>query len=257
MITFRLRCYGIVLLTLSSLVSLAQPADREIVNQSIEWFSVTTNWKVSPRISLIVEGQFRQAEFFQPMQYQFRTGAEITLNKHFSIVPVGYVYTWNYKYGEQPAAFKNNEHRVWEQVTYKHSVSRLKLSHRLRFEQRFLQTHTDNGDGHVVNNGYNTFQKRLRYRFQAVVPLNHAALDPKTWFVSLYDEAFLSWGEGVTFHEPDQNRLYGGVGYQVAKPLSVQAGMLYHMLTKANGAKQENNVGVQVQVVYNIDLTHH
>jgi hypothetical protein len=253
---FRLRCYGIVLLTLSSLVSLAQPADRKIVNQSIEWISVTTNWKVSTRTTLIVEGQFRQAELFQPMQYQFRTGAEIMLNKHFSIVPVGYVYTWNPKYGKQPAAFANNEHRIWEQITYKHNISRIKFSHRLRWEQRFIQSHTDTGDGHVVNNGYDVFQKRLRYRFHAVVPLNHAALDPKTWFVSVYDEAFYSWGENVTFQEPDQNRLFGGMGYQVSKPLSVQAGMLYHMLIKANGAKQENNVGVQVQVAYNIDLTH-
>ena len=256
MITFCLRCYGIVLLTLSSLVSLAQPGDRKIVNQSIEWVSVTTNWKISKRTSLLAEGQFRQAEAFQPMQYQFRTGAEITLNKHFSIVPIGYVYTWNHKYGEQPATFKNNEHRVWEQVTYKHTVSRLKFSHRMRLEQRFIQTHVDTGDGHVVNEGYNVFQNRLRYRFAAVLPLNHAALDPKTWFACVYNEAFLSWGEKVTFHEPDQNRLYGGVGYQLSKPLSVQAGMLYQMLIKANGAKQENNVGVQVQVVYNIDLTH-
>jgi hypothetical protein len=255
-ITFCLRCYGIVLLTLSSLVSLAQPGDRKIVNQSIEWVSVTTNWKISKRTSLIAEGQFRQAEAFQPMQYQFRTGAEITLNKHFSIVPVGYVYTWNHKYGEQPATFENNEHRVWEQVTYKHTFSRLKLSHRMRLEQRFIQSHVDNGDGHIVNEGYSIFQNRLRYRFAAVLPLNHAALDPKTWFASVYNEAFLSWGEKVTFHEPDQNRLYGGVGYQLSKPLSVQAGMLYQMLIKANGAKQENNVGVQVQVVYNIDLTH-
>lgn len=248
-------CTILILLTLGSLASVAQGIDREIVNQSIEWVSVTTDWKVSSRTSLMVEGQFRQAESFQPMQYQLRTGAEITLNKHFSFVPVGYVYTWNHRYGEQPAKFKNNEHRLWEQVTYKHSVRRLNVSHRVRLEQRFLQTHVDKGAGEVVDEGYAVFQNRLRYRLMVMLPLTRASLDPKTWFASVYNEAFLSGGENVTFHEPDQNRLYAGAGYQFAKPLSVQAGVLYQMLIKANGAQQENNVGVQVQVVYNIDLT--
>lgn len=221
----------------------------------MKWFAVTTNWKVSKQAAVILEGQFRQADGFQPMQYQFRTGVDVTINKHFSFVPVGYVYTWNFKYGEQPAAFGNNEHRIWEQVMYKHHVGRFHLSHRARLEQRFVQVHTDDGEGRIINEGYDVYLNRVRYRFMATVPLNRAKIEEKTYFASAYDEAFLSWGDHVTFHEPDQNRLFAGLGYQFSTPLSLQAGFLYQMLIKSNGAKQENNVGFQVQVTYNIDLT--
>ncbi|MFZ6013869.1 MAG: DUF2490 domain-containing protein [Bacteroidota bacterium] len=233
----------------------AQPANREIVNQSIEWFGLTTNTKLTKRISLMVEGQFRYAREFEQQQYQARTALEISVNKNLSIAPLAYVYTWNYLYGKQPAAFANNEHRTWQQVTYKHKFARINLQHRLRVEQRFIQTHSINAEGNVINEGYTLHQNRLRYRFLATIPLNKPTMESGSWFSSFYDEAFLSWGENVTFHEPDQNRIFAGLGYQFNSSLSIQSGLLYQMLIKANGAKQENNLGLQVQLTYNLDLT--
>jgi hypothetical protein len=248
------RSICILVLVASASLSFAQPKGRQVVNQSIEWFSFTTNLKVSKRTSIIVEGQFRQAQNMQPMQYQFRTGAEIGLNKHFSIIPLGYVYTWNFLYGKQPAAYENNEHRLFEQVTYKHAIGRFVFSHRARLEQRFLQVHTNEGPEGIVYHGYDMYMNRLRYRFQSMLPLNHAKIEAKTFFATVYDEVFLDWGKPVTFQEPDQNRLFGGFGYQFKSPISIQAGFLYHMLIKANGAQQENNTGIQVMVTYNINL---
>jgi hypothetical protein len=236
-------------------VAIAQPTGREVVNQPVEWFAVTTNWKVAKSTSIMLEGQFRQVGRFEPMQYQLRAAVDFTINKHFSFVPVGYVYTWNHLYGEQPTAFQNNEHRIWEQVSYKHSVSRFNVSHRLRLEQRFIQTHSISGEG-VVDEGYGeNFQNRLRYRFMATVPIGHDKIEPKTFYGSFYDEVFVSWGKLVTFHEPDQNRIFAGVGYQFTSALSVHGGPFYQMLIKANGARQENNIGFQIQVTYNVDLT--
>jgi len=249
-----LRGICILFVLASTQLSLAQPSNREIVDQSIQWFSITSNLKMTQRTTLILEGQFRQAGNFDPMQYQFRTGVDVMLNKHFSIAPIGYVYTWNYKYGEQPAAFENNEHRIWEQVAYKHHVGRFNISHRVRLEQRFVQVHTDK-EGEIIDEGYDVYLNRARYRFMATVPFNHAKVEPKTYFGSFYEEVFYSWGDIVTFNEPDQNRIFAGVGYQVNSPLSIQAGFLYQMLIKANGAKQENNVGVQVMLTYNVDFT--
>lgn len=204
----------------------------------------------------MLEGQFRQAKNFEPMQYQIRTALEIPLNKHFSVVPLGYVYTWNHKYGEQPTDFVNNEHRIWEQVMYKHQLGRFNINHRVRLEQRYVQVHTQTG-GEIIDEGYDTRMSRIRYRFAATVPFGREKIEAKTYFASLYEEAFLSWGEGVTFHEPDQNRIFAGVGYQVTSPLAIQTGFFYQMLIKANGTKQENNVGIQLQLTYNIDLTKH
>jgi len=244
-------------LTLSIATAQAQPAGRAVVNQSIQWFAATANIKLSKTLTAIVEGQYRYAGSLDPMQYQSRTALEVRLNSHFSIVPVGYVWTENFLYGKQPMTFKNNEHRLWEQVTYKHGFGRFKFDHRLRLEQRFIQVHSRTAEGSVVNEGFSNRQNRLRYRFAVKVPLGGKKdIDTQTLYAAAYDEAFYSWGKTVTFDEPDQNRLFGGLGYQVCKPLSIQAGFLYQMLIKANGAQQENNVGFQIALNYNLDLTH-
>jgi hypothetical protein len=189
------------------------------------------------------------------MQHQARTAIEFKVNDHFSVVPLGYVYTWNYLYGKQPNAFVNNEHRIYQQFFYKHSISRLKVDHRFRIEERMIQVHTKDPDHVVHDDGYSNHQVRFRYRFMARLPLNHAALDAKTVFASTYDEVFLSTGKLVTFHEPDQNRIFAGLGYQFTKEFSLQGGFLYQLMIKSNGAKQENNVGFQVLLTYNPDLT--
>ncbi|HTF20254.1 MAG TPA: DUF2490 domain-containing protein [Chryseolinea sp.] len=231
-----------------------QDGDRETVTQSIQWAAVTSSVKVSKRLSILVDGQFRQAGQLEPMQYQARTGLDIKVNDHFSIVPMGYVYTWNFQYGKQPTAIVNNEHRTWQQVMYKHDAGIVHFEHRLRLEQRFLQHHSVTSNGDVVDDGYSVLQHRLRYRLQARIPLNNRTIDPKTYYAIIYDEIFKSWGENITFDSPDQNRVFAGVGYQFEKNFSMHMGGIYQMVIKRNGAQQENNLGVLLQLTYNIDL---
>jgi hypothetical protein len=253
----RLALQTFFLLLTSAIIVQAQPAGREVVNQPIQWLSATAHIKMSKTLSGILEGQYRYAGSLDPMQYQIRTALEVRLNDHFSIVPIGYVWTENFLYGEQPAKFKNNEHRLWEQVSYKHKLGRFKLDHRLRLEQRFVQVHTRLAEGQIVEDGYTNRQNRLRYRFMTKASLaRNKEIGAGILFASAYDEVFYSWGKAVTFDEPDQNRVFAGLGYQVSKPLSVQAGMLYQMLIKANGAQQENNVGLQIMLNYTLDLAH-
>src|SRR5205814_2163134 len=112
------------------------------------------NIKVHPKFSLLLDGQFRFAQNLDPMQMQVRTGLDFLVTKKLSFMPLGYVYIWNPIYGKQPATYVNNEHRIFQQVTYSHSLGRLKMNHRLRLEQRFVQTH-QNINGEVIDNGYN------------------------------------------------------------------------------------------------------
>lgn len=202
----------------------------------------------------MAEGQFRFAGSLDPMQFQFRTGADVQLVKGLSIMPLGYVYTWNPSYGKQPNQFVNNEHRIFQQVTYKHHVGRLAFNHRARLEERFIQVHVRQ-NGETVSQGYHYTASRFRYRMTLSVPLNNEAIGPKTWFASAYDEIFFSWGPKVSYRESDQNRIFAGLGYQVDKKFTVMAGGFYQLLIKANGTMQENNVGLLASLTYNLDLT--
>lgn len=245
-----------LLLFITSTLTTAQTeAPREKVTQSLEWLGVTSNIKVHKHVNLILEGQFRFVRALDPMQFQMRTAVDVQVNKDFSFVPVGYVYTWNPIYGKQPNTYVNNEHRIWHQVMYKHHAGKFAVSHRLRMEERYIQVHT-NTNGQVVDQGYQYTSQRLRYRLMVNRPIGKDKIEPKTYYASFYDEAFISWGPKVTYNEPDQNRLFLGMGYQVTKDFGIQAGGLYQMLVKANGAKQENNIGLQVMMTYNFDLTN-
>jgi hypothetical protein len=234
-------------------LSWAQSSDREKVNQSAEWFGLASNIKVHKKVSILLEGQFRYVQTFDPMQYQFRTGIDYHIEKHFSFL-LGYVYSWNPIYGKQPATYVNNEHRLFQQLVYKHQIGRLNISHRGRVEQRFIQKHQES-NGEIINEGYDLFLNRARYRLMMNIPLNHTTMEPKTVFASVYDEVFMEWGKNVIYHKPDQNRLFTGLGYQMNKQFSIQAGLFYQMLIKLSGVKQENNMGFQIMANYNIDLT--
>ncbi len=259
------KIYLVLFLMMTTLCAIGQPSNRQIVNQNLQWFSIASNLKIAKdykvagvkfdALNLYLEGQFRYADNLDPMQYQARTALEIVINKHWSVVPLGYVYTWNELYGKQPASLVNNEHRVWQQLIFKHKVSTLQLSHRLRVEERYIQVHSKDAEGTIRYEGYDNHQTRFRYRFMATLPFKGDKVSPKSFFAATYDEVFMSRGKSVTFHEPDQNRVFAGVGYQFNSHFNILAGPLYQMLIKSNGLKQENNVGVQAMVTYNLDFT--
>src|SRR6478672_7465897 len=69
---------------IASSLSFSQPSGRAIVNQPLEWTSLTNNFKLSNRLTLMAEGQFRFISN-DPQQFQFRTALEVSLNKHFSV----------------------------------------------------------------------------------------------------------------------------------------------------------------------------
>jgi len=249
----RLICLFLVFLGIASF-ALAQTPGRQVVNQSIQWLSVNSNIKLNKKYGVTVDGQFRFAEY-DNMQHMVRAGFEYYVSKKLSIVPIGYAYVQNYIYGKQPASIVNNERRIWQHIAYKHSVSRVAVSHRLRFEERFIGVHTKDVNDQTVNDGFTNKQFRVRYRLMANIPLNHAKMGPKTYYLSIWDELFVSHGKAVTYNDPDQNRIFIGPGYQVTKDIAFQGGFFAQTLIKANGAKQENNVGYLLQLNYNFDFS--
>jgi len=228
---------------------------REVVTQSTEWFVLNSNIKLHKKFGFAFDGQLRFVQNFESAQHFLRNGLEIYITPNLSIVPIGYMYVWNFQYGKQPSTYVNNEQRLWQQIQYRHNYKGFYFSHRFRIEQRFIQKHHTEPDGSVVYDGYDTYLNRTRYRLQIHIPLNNEKIEPGTWFIAIFDELFYSWGSSVTYNKPDQNRMYGAIGYQFNKKFSLQGGAFYQMWIKKNGAEQENNVGTLIQVGYNLDFS--
>ncbi|HSZ26349.1 MAG TPA: DUF2490 domain-containing protein [Cytophagaceae bacterium] len=94
------------------------------------------------------------------------------LSKQFSVA-ASYTY-------QRTDVFLNsyvNEHRIWEQVAFKHFIRKATLKHRLRFDERFIQDRT--------NNTY-PLSHRLRYLIGADLPLSDK------YYLTGYNEFFFT-----------------------------------------------------------------
>lgn len=236
--------------------------NRAKVNNSVEWFGTSSAVKLTPQFGIYLDGQYRFAQGLESMQHQFRIAPEFYVNNKLTISPFGFVYVWNYLYGNQPTTYKNNEQRFYQELKYKHSIKRFTLTHRFRTEERFIQTHTKADPQQTppepsIDNGYNeNVQFRIRYRVWANYALNNEKLDPKTWYIPALVEGFMSWGKHNSYESKiDQLRFYTGIGYQINKAGNIQIGPFYQYLIKANGVQQENNLGWYCQLNYNFDFT--
>lgn len=168
--------------------------------------------------------------------HEFKGGVGINiLKKHSFFVGFGdyktYSSTGNYK-----APMLAKEFRIWEQLILNNNIDRLKIEHRYRIEQRWL-----NGE----------FRSRFRYRINPIVPINKEKIGPNTLFVSLFDEVFFS-NEAPYF---ERNRFFAGAGYQFTKLFALQLGWIrQYDYRKVDDGSGKNFL--QTTLFFTIDKSH-
>lgn len=104
---------------------------------------------------------------------------------------------------------QDNTHRLIEQIGFVQKASRMRIGHRIRLDQMFLE------EG---------IQWRFRYRFSTEIPLNGHSLDPTEYYLLGQAEAIASFEPG----EKDlENRLYMAMGYVFKNAYKIQMGPDY------------------------------
>ena len=83
----------------------------------------------------------------------------------------------------------------------------MRLNHRYRFEQRFVE---------------DDFKLRFRYFLSLQIPLSNKKSVDNTYYLSAYNEIFLNTKTSIF----DRNRLYGGLGYHVTKNMRFEVGYM-------------------------------
>lgn len=163
--------------------------------------------KFSNRWSAYIENQWRSLDGLQKFYYyELKGAATWTLNKNYSFTLGTGIYETFGSGAEYEDYSKQFENRIWQQVAMKHRLSVIKIEHRYRIEQRF-------------KSGY---ENRFRYRLKADVPLNSRKIQPKTFFVSVYDELFFT-GDIPNFV---RNRFQFGAGFVFSDAVNINMGWL-------------------------------
>jgi hypothetical protein len=127
----------------------------------------------------------------------------------------GYAHITN---GTPGASMESSvENRFYQETSFPIKLARrIYSNHRFRYEIRFME----NQD----------FRTRYRYGVFLNIPLKKIVMEPKTLYLSFYNEIFINGqrkiGEGKNVAFFDLNRLYGAFGYVFRKGLKMQFGMM-------------------------------
>lgn len=179
------------------------------------WFMYFGTHQISKPFSIHTEIQYRTYEFGSNFnQLLLRTG----LNYHFAenaMATVGYGnITTDVTYLELEGENNSKEHRIYQQLSVKNEVGKIRFSHRYRLEQRFLESAL----------GVKDTQHRMRYLLRLTYPIH------EKWYLTAYDEIFINLQEPLF----GQNRLYAAIGHKVDANISLEMGYLKNHFTGAN-----------------------
>ncbi len=121
--------------------------------------------------------------------------------------------TGSYVYQRANVVYDNyvNENRFYVQAKYKHTIKKVNLTHRLRFDGRFIHNRATN---------QTPFTHRVRYLIGMDTPINE-----KLYFTA-YEETFFN-----TFKNPGavygENWAYAAIGKKLNKRNKIELGILY------------------------------
>ena len=110
-----------------------------------------------------------------------------------------------------------SESRIYQEALFPQKIgSRFYLTHRFRYEQRFVEDQD--------------LRTRWRYNIFLNVPLNKTDLSPGAFYIALYNELFINGerniGDGRQVAIYDRNRTYGALGYSIKPGLRTQFGYM-------------------------------
>ncbi|WP_055444243.1 DUF2490 domain-containing protein [Lacinutrix himadriensis] len=173
------------------------------------WLIYIGNKKLNNTWNIHHEVQYRNYDAVGDLeQLLLRTGLGYTFNESKNNILLGYGYILSENYiGNTDEKATVNEHRVFQQFTSKQNIGKLKLNHRYRFEQRFVE---------------DDFKMRLRYFLGFNYPLQNKEDGKSPLYLSAYNEVFLNTESDVF----DRNRVYGGLGYKFSENLKLELGYM-------------------------------
>ena len=173
------------------------------------WLIYIGNKKLNNTWNIHNEIQYRNYNAIGDLeQLLLRTGLGYSFNENKNNVLLGYGYILSENYvGDTEEKVSVNEHRIFQQFTSKQNIGLVKLNHRYRFEQRFVE---------------DDFKMRFRYFLGINIPLINKEKDKNNYYVSAYNEIFLNSKSSIF----DRNRVYAGLGYNINKNMRLEAGYM-------------------------------
>lgn len=233
--------------------------NRLNTNNNVGWYSYLGTFKVSNKIGIHTEYQWRRNNFITNAQQNLlRVGVNYTLNPRV-LFRVGYGWIETFPYGDIPLNSLGRdftEHRIFEMVQLSHKEGIVDFSHRFMLEQRFVGRYSS---ANVTSEDEFPMLNRMRYMIRLQIPLKGNEIKDKTPYLAVYDEVFIGFGKNVNVNVFDQNRIGVLLGYRLNKNFRFEGGYLnqtvqYGRQIDGKNVFQSNN-GFIINTNFNFDLT--
>lgn len=221
---------------------------REIAHETGIWYGFYTKYMIANKLFYYGEYHIRRTEWNTHMSKLYlRFGLAYLINPSLEIT-AGIVnpYTW---YQIQNSELEDRvvpEFRFWQQFLFVQEISRLKLYHQFRFEERWRRDHLKGESYH--------FSQRYRYKFTVYTPLNHSHIQNKTIFLAQNTEIFIQSGQKIIYNNLEEIRVFNGIGYLLNNNWQFQLGYAWHYSQKPEGHKFRHQDIVRLSVYHNMDL---
>ena len=200
------------------------------------WYIANLNYSLNKKFVLYGELQARSQQVADDFYYhELKGGMQYNLPaKNSLFLGTGDYQTYNYPGNfKKPSAIK--EFRIWEQFVLNNNINRIKIEHRYRIEQRWI-------------NG--VYSNRFRYRLNPVIPLNHSTVIANTFFVTAFDEVFFT-NKAPYFL---RNRFFAGAGCKFTSAFTLQLGLIRQFdYRKTDDGSGKNYI--QTSLLFNINHT--
>lgn len=202
-------------------------------HQQATWATVTIESAVTPRTALWFDGNWRRMGFgAEPQQVLVRPGVLVTLAPGVR-AGAGYTYVATAPYGELPSETPFREHRLWQQVVLSHAAGPVALTHRYRWEQRWIAPVVDGATTAFA------YQQRARYMVRAQTPVaRRASSAPIQGYVQ--EELLMPVGHNGASGRLTQNRFLVGLGLPIQEGQRLDVGYMH--LWNAVPARSANEV---------------
>jgi hypothetical protein len=194
----------------------------------VGWLRLSSETTLRGPWSLYSEVETRQGNSRLTAQHLGRVGLRWHAGPSFSFT-TGYVLAYNQAQPNDPAETLP-EHRFYQEVALADATGRLRVSHRLRAEERWLRPSYEAAFH---------FAPRLRYQLRLVAPLQRAGrLAVGTVYVVAADELFAGLGGHTGRSALEENRASLGLGYRLSRSMSAELAYLYQ--TQSTGPQGES-----------------
>lgn len=220
-------------------LSMAVQAQRSSAHQTSIWLAYTTQLNVAPKWNAQLEAQWRRSHWgVSPQQALLRTSLSYQSSARVQWSG-GFILLHNSPYGAYPAKSTFPEFRSWEQVQYRDAVRQWDTWLRLRLEQRWVYSPVLTGAHYAPGDA--VYTNRIRVMNKWNHPLGGTLGKPASFYMSFFDEFFISFGENVKYNKFDQNRIGVALGHKITRTTTIELGYLLQTIIRMNGAQVEHN----------------